>query len=159
MTNWKLPPKAKIYEAFSVLADERYVIQENSALITSSDGKKQYSVEWIPRIKTGESLKITSNDNASYWQGYMGYPIIAVLMIIKEISLNEEILPYFKDIPWNALNKAAKNDYDSVVKKVLSGIADKEVVKRINFEVENIFIQLGKMKLEPLGKVRRPPGK
>jgi hypothetical protein len=159
MTNWKLPPKAKIYEAFSVLADERYVIQENSALITSSDGKKQYSVEWMPRIKTGESLKITSNDNASYWQGYMGYPIIAVLMIIKEISLNEKVLPYFKDIPWNALNKAAKNDYDSVIKKVLSGIEDKAVVRRINFEVENIFTQLEKLKLEPLGKVRRPQGK
>jgi len=155
MATWKLPPKEKIYEAFSVLADERYTLEENSATVTSSDGKKQYSVEW----NSGETLKITSNDNASYWQGYMGYPIIAVLMIIKKIQFNEEIIHHFKDIPWNALNKASKNDYASVVNKILLKIEDKKEIGKITREADSIYRQLEDIKLERLGKNKRPPGK
>jgi hypothetical protein len=159
MPAWKLPPKEKIYEAFSVLADERYTLVENSATISSSDGKKQYSVEWVPAEKPDHALKITSNDNASYWQGYMGYPIIAVLMILKKIQFNGEIVHHFKDIPWNALNKAGKNDYAAVAAKVLSKIEDRKEVDLITREVENIFHQLEGLKLERLGKNVRPPGK
>ncbi len=159
MTTWKLPPKPKIYEAFSVIADERCVLENNSATITASDGKKQYSVEWIPDNTSGKIRKISSNDNASYWQGYMGYPIIAVLLVTKRIQFNEEIIHHFKDIPWNALNKAAKNDFESVVKNFLSKIEDKKEVKRIQLEVENIYRQITALELEPLGKSRRPPGK
>lgn len=156
MTTWKLPPKAKIYEAFSVLADERYSMKENSATVTSSDGKKQYSVEWTDQ-NSGDNLKISSNDNASYWQGYMGYPIIAALMILKKIQFNEEIIPYFRDIPWNALNKAAKNDYDSVVEKILFKIDDKQETDKIISEADHIYRQLEELKLERLGKSSKPP--
>jgi hypothetical protein len=159
MPTWKLPPKEKIYEAFSVLADERFTLQESSATITSSDGQKQYSVEWITSEEPDKALKINSNDNASYWQGYMGYPIIAVLMIIKKIQFNGEIVHHFKDIPWNALNKAQKNDYAAVVNKVLSKIEDKKEVALITREVENIYRQLEGLKPERLGKNSRPPGK
>ena len=34
-----MPPVAKIYEAFSVLADGRIKLEENKATITSSDRK------------------------------------------------------------------------------------------------------------------------
>jgi hypothetical protein len=159
MPAWKLPPKEKIYEAFSVLADERYTLEESSGTITSSDGQKQYSVEWISHEEPDKSLKIISNDNASYWQGYLGYPIIAVLMIIEKIRFNGEIVHHFKDIPWNALNKAHKNDYPAVVNKVLSEIEDKKEVELITREVESIYRQLESLKPERLGKNVRPPGK
>jgi hypothetical protein len=74
MSTWKSPPKAKVYEALSAVADGRVTLMGGEkAEVVSSDGTKTYHVEWSP-----DSNQITSNDNASYWQGYMGYPIIAV---------------------------------------------------------------------------------
>ena len=43
--------------------------------VVSSDGTKKYRVEI-----SADGREISSNDNASYWQGYLGYPAIAVLM-------------------------------------------------------------------------------
>ena len=75
MSTWKSPPKAKVYEALSAVADGRVTLMGGEkAEVVSSDGTKTYHVEWSP-----DSNQITSNDNASYWQGYLGYPIIAVL--------------------------------------------------------------------------------
>jgi hypothetical protein len=157
MATWKLPPKEKIYEAFSVLANKRYTIEGNTATITSSDGKKHYAVEWNDQKNPDTALAITSNDNASYWQGYIGYPIIAILMITGKIRFNDQIIPHFKDIPWNTLNKSAKNDYAAVVNKLLSGIGDKKEVDKIISGVENIYKQLADLKLERLTRNKRPP--
>jgi hypothetical protein len=157
MPPWKLPPKEKIYEAFSVLADKRYIMKESSATVTSSDRKKQYLVEWNLNKNADKPFQITSNDNASYWQGYIGYPIIALLMITGKIQFDIDIVQHFKDIPWNALNKAVKNDYAAVVSKVLSRIENKKIVDKISSEVENIYKQLSELKLERLPGKKRPP--
>jgi hypothetical protein len=157
MTGWKLPPKEKIYEAFSVLAEERYTISEKSATIKSSDQLKEYLVEWITDDKSGKILKIISNDNASYWQGYPGYPIIAILMITDGIQYNKEIIHYFRDIPWKALNRSAKNDYASVVQKILARIEDKKAVGIITSEADHIFQQIEKLKIGKLSANKRPP--
>jgi hypothetical protein len=157
MTGWKLPPKEKIYEAFSVLADRRYAIKEKSAAVKSSDGQKEYLVEWITGETSGEILKISSNDNASFWQGYPGYPIIAILMLTNNIQFNEEIIPYFRNIPWKVLNKAAKNNYASVVLKILDGIGDKKAIERITGEVDSIYRQIEALKTGKLSRNKRPP--
>ncbi|RPJ74363.1 MAG: hypothetical protein EHM20_10725, partial [Alphaproteobacteria bacterium] len=63
MPQWKLPPREKIYEAFSVLADERFEIKKDGkASVTSSAGDKHYSLSWSVN---GKSISITSDDNAS----------------------------------------------------------------------------------------------
>lgn len=41
----KLPPIEKLYEAYSALADNRIVLSETSAEVTSSDSSKQYKVK------------------------------------------------------------------------------------------------------------------
>jgi hypothetical protein len=68
-----------------------------------------------------------------------------------------EIIHYFRDIPWNALNKAAKNDYASVVSKVLGNVEDKKEVQKITIEVDSIYHQIGELKLERLTGNKRPP--
>ena len=147
MTRWKLPPKEKIYEAFSVIADERFEIKaDGKASITSSAGDKHYSVTWS--VENDEhKISISSNDNASRWQGYTGYPIIALLMVINKINYNKTIIEYFKGIPWNKMNKAYKNNYSLVVEIILNKIENKSDVESIRNEVNNIYKQIGELHL------------
>jgi len=149
---WKLPPKEKIYEAFSVIADERYsVISEGKATVTSSSGDKQYALKWN---MNGDAIKITSNDNASLWQGYTGYPIIAMLMLLGRISYNREMIRYFKGIPWKKINKAHRNNYSEAVDEILNGLNDPELVKKIRESVDDIYNQIGDLKPLKLARGR-----
>jgi hypothetical protein len=73
---WKLPPIVKVYEALGAIGDGRVRIEDSRvAFVTSSDASKTYEVE-----TSADGREIASNDNASYWQGYLGYPAIAVLL-------------------------------------------------------------------------------
>ena len=72
---WKMPPIEKIPEAYSAVADGRVQMQEYSAGVTSSDGAKTYRVTW------NDDEAYASDDNGSKWQGYSGYPILAVLLL------------------------------------------------------------------------------
>ena len=64
-------PISKIYEALSAIADKRVKkIDENQYLVISSDKSKAYTVILDGKIAS-------SNDNATYWQHYAGYPILA----------------------------------------------------------------------------------
>jgi hypothetical protein len=73
MGGWKFPPKSKIYEALTAVADGSVKLKgDDTAEVLSSDRTKTYTVEWSADLR-----EITSNDNASYWQRYIGYLIIA----------------------------------------------------------------------------------
>jgi hypothetical protein len=66
---WKMPPLIKVYEATGAVGDGRVrIVDEANALVTSSDGSKTYSMY----IGDG-GRAIASDDNASRWQGYVGY--------------------------------------------------------------------------------------
>jgi hypothetical protein len=146
MTPWKLPPKEKIYEAFSVLADKRYTItDEGTAKVTSSSGDKQYSLKWS--FPDDSSIVITSDDNASKWQGYTGYPIIAILMILGKLKFDASILTHFKQIAWNKLNKKFKSNYGLVVDMIINDIPDDNKQKYIREQANMIFNQLGALQL------------
>lgn len=118
MALWKHPPRAKVYEALSAVADGR-VIMENSnrATVLSSNRDKGYRVEWTPGFAA-----ISSNDNASYWQGYAGYPIIAVLLAGGAIPFDEPTAKLLAGVEWNSINKEYKRDYDRAVDSVLTKI-------------------------------------
>ncbi len=65
MGGWKVPPKAKIYEALTAVADGKVKLKGGeTAEVLSSDGTKTYIVEW-----SADFGQITSNDNASHWHG------------------------------------------------------------------------------------------
>lgn len=107
----KLPPIEKISEALSVIADQRYVMYEDYVEITSSNHAKTYTVLFHDTI-------YASNDAATYWQGYPGYPILAVWFLQGILPLPNHILPYFKDIDWNERNKRHKRNYANALKEV-----------------------------------------
>ncbi len=108
----KLGHIEKIYEAYSAIADGRVTVSESSAEVKSSNGVKTYIVTW-------DGNAYTSNDSASYWQGYPGYPIIAVLMTQGKVTLDREVAALFSGINWTEMNQQYKRDYSAVVERII----------------------------------------
>ena len=155
MGPWKLPPRAKAFEAFSAVADGRVrVTGPGSATVVSSAGDKTYDVTWSKDGRT-----ITANDNASYWQGYTGYPILAVLLVRGEVHAGEDAVQALAGVPWHKLNKQYKRDYDAAVAHVLAGLpAGAPDAAAIEAAVGDVLEQLAALDLQR-GPRRRPPGK
>ena len=81
-----------------------------------------------------------SDDNATYWQGYPGYPVIAVMMLKGELPYDKEVSELFKDVNWHELNNKYKRDYAKAVKEVISERKLNE--DEIDKEVEKVYEQL-----------------
>ena len=116
-----MPPLIKVYEAFGALGDGRVRIEDSvRAQVTSSEGNKVYEVE-----TQGDGREISSNDNASYWQGYLGYPAIAVL--IRRGLLHpppDNVTDALAGIPWKEINARFRSDYAKTLAEVAE-IAEK----------------------------------
>lgn len=145
MTAWKMPPKAKVYEAMSAVADGRVRMKgPNEAEVVSSGGEKKYSVKWSEDVQ-----RINSNDNASHWQGYTGYPIITVLMALGKIQFDAATAKLLAGVQWKTLNDEFKRDYDKAVESVLqdveAGGGDRAAVAA---QADSIYSQLEALKLE-----------
>lgn len=113
---WKMPPMAKIYEALGAIGDARVRLDDAThASVVSSSGDKTYSVEL-----DGTTHQISSNDNASYWQGYLGYPAIAVLILHGLYAPSPETLKALSGVPWKELNTRYRNDYGRTLDDVLA---------------------------------------
>lgn len=108
----KQTPIEKVYEAWTAVADGRVKIagdasaEAGCAEVESSDHAKTYTITWRDGGKT-----FTSTDNATFWQGYPGYPVIAVMMRLGRIPYAEEIAREFSGINWTKLNSDHRRDY------------------------------------------------
>ena len=108
----KMPPKEKVIEAWTALADGRVTINSNdSADVKSSDDSKQYLIKW-----SGDTY--ASDDNATYWRGYAGYPVIAVLMLQGRLPYDATEAEKWKNVNWKAVNTKYKNNYAAAVEEV-----------------------------------------
>jgi hypothetical protein len=177
MAQWNLPPKAKVYEALTAVADGRVRIVEavagdagagtagGRAEVASSSGSQTYMVTWTRRPDAGPAetwpavSAFTSNDNASYWQGYAGYPIIAVLLATGAITYDAEVARRLAGVPWKKINDRFKRDYDRAVEAVLQDVeaagGDRAAIAA---QVDSIHEQLAALRLEK-GKRGAPPPK
>jgi len=145
MALWKHPPKAKVYEALSALADGRVILEDgNHATVLSSNAEKKYRVEWTPGFAS-----MSSNDNASFWQGYAGYPIIAVLLAGGVFHFDASTAELLAGVDWNRINKEYKRDYDRAVSSVLDRIeANGGNRAEIVSTVDRIYSELCDLKIE-----------
>ena len=152
--HWKPPPAAKVYEAFSAVADERvHRHEQGQAEVVSSGRDRRYLVEWSADLAT-----ITANDNASYWQGYLGYPALAALLTIGALRADEAIVGLFAGVPWHDLNARFKRDYGAAVDSVLAQLESKGADRaRIVAEVTGVLGQLEALGLQRPARRRRPP--
>ncbi|MGH7934880.1 MAG: hypothetical protein ACREQN_17195 [Candidatus Binataceae bacterium] len=113
---WKMPPIAKVYEALGALGDGRVrIVSPIHALVKSSAGDKTYEVE-----VSADGREIAANDNASYWQGYLGYPAIAVLLARGLYRPREQVVRALSGVAWKELNRRFRNDYDRTIAEVLA---------------------------------------
>ncbi len=121
----KLPPRIKVLEAVSSISAGRVKKEEAGIYrVRSSRGDKEY----IVIIKNSTAY---SNDNGTIFKGYIGYPIIAALMIEGILPKNDRIGEAIKDIPWADWNESLKS-YKKVEEKV------KEEAKKNGVEPEEI---------------------
>ena len=144
----KMPPIEKIHEAYSAIADGRVrMTGDTEAYIRSSGGEKEYTVRW-------DGNTYYSDDSASYWQGYPGYPVIAVLMLQGRLSLDRKIAASFSGVNWSVLNKKYKRNYAKAAAEVLSSIkANGGDVAAVNTEIEKVYEEIRQLDIA----VRRGP--
>lgn len=116
----KETPKVKVYEAWTAVADGNRIVlasgwttDEGRATVRSSDGEKSYDVSWRDAGRI-----FVSTDPATYWQGYAGYPVVAVLMKIGRLPYDSEMAAKFARVNWTELNKRMKRDYEKAVDEV-----------------------------------------
>jgi hypothetical protein len=149
---WKMPPIAKVYEAIGALGDGRVTITDSTrASVKSSDGSKLYEVEI-----SGDGREISSNDSASYWQGYLGYPAIAVMLARGLYGPRADVVKALSGIPWKELNTRFRNNYDRTIAEVLQQAEQNGYdVVAIRHEAEAVLDSL--RAASPLRGARRPP--
>ena len=146
----KFPPIEKIYEAYSAIADDRAILKDDHGEVFSSDRKKFYTIAFEGNI-------YSSNDNSTYWQGYAGYPVIAILFLQGKLPLNKETAELFKDINWNSLNKKYKRDYKAASEAVMNkrGMNVEKIYEetlKVYKELKKLDIVIKKGKALPLKK-------
>ena len=149
-----MPPKAKVYEALSAVAGGRvHLTGLTSAEVVSSAGDKTYTVTWNENMS-----RVSSNDNASYWQGYAGYPIVAILLVTGVIPYDPDVARPLADVRWKAINDQFKRDYDKAVDEVLRRVEREGASPAaIASEVDAIYLQLAALKLERGSREAPPP--
>ncbi len=148
---WKMPPLIKVYEALGAVADSRVrILGERHAAVVSSEGDKTYAVEIAER-------EVSANDNASYWQGYLGYPGIAVMITRGLIHADRDAINALGGIPWKELNRRLRNDYARTIAEVDSKLKERGIdAARVKGECEAIIAAL--RAYAPIqGARRRPP--
>ena len=118
MGRLKRPPKIKVYEALSAVSSGRVTqIANTNARVLSSTRNKLYEVFW-----SEDRRQFASNDNGTFWRGYIGYPIIAVLIQLGELPRDSCVESILADVPWKKVNDRLANDYDAAIGEVLSGL-------------------------------------
>ena len=139
-----IPPRIKILEALGAIADKRIkILDTNNAQVVSSDGSRKYNV--YVNLDKNEAF---STDNGTRYRGYIGYPIIAFLMLQKRLPYDEKIAFALKEIPWKKLNEKYKRYYivERIVKKKANdnGVSSRE----IDAFIKNVLNELKKLRLK-----------
>ncbi|MEM2823047.1 MAG: hypothetical protein QXF69_03035 [Thermofilaceae archaeon] len=138
-----MPPRIKVLEALGSIADGRVgLVSGKEAVVGSSMGDREYRVYVDP--ERGEAY---SNDNGTKFRGYIGYPIIAVLMLRGVLPYDERIAKAFAGLPWKELNERYKRY--AVVEEIVKREASKKGVRReeVDHFIESVLRELAKLRL------------
>ena len=151
---WKPAPIIKLYEALGSLGDGRVKLDGTAAKVYSSSGNKFYDVVYAP-----EKRAITANDNGSFWQGYLGYPAIAVLLALGVVEYDPKLAEYLSGFAWKDINQKFKNDFVKT-----QDFIDEQLVARYGVDLdefhrtlEALLERINGLDLEKLPGGKRPP--
>lgn len=139
------PPRIKFLEAISAVAGDRIkALSDEKYEVVSSDSTRVYSV-WVHRV--GDDVwQVCSTDNGTVYRGYVGYPIIAALIMKKALPYDEELARSLSNVPWKLLNEKYKRYY--VVERIVkSRYIPAEKLQRLEELVTEMENQLKRKKL------------
>lgn len=142
----RAPPRIKILEALSAIADDRVkLVGQNDAVVTSSDGTRKYEVNWDP-----SSNKVSSTDNGTTHRNYVGYPIIALLMLHGVLPYDASLSKKLEGINWRRLNEKYKQ-YEVVIDNVLRAwrVPDRDRLWKFTRWINSMLSDLELEKEEP----------
>ena len=156
MNLWKSPPSIKVYEALGCIADKRIVEEEDEIRVYSSSRNKYYVVNYDEKENA-----IVSNDNGSYYVGYVGYPAIAYLMLKEKLSFNQKYADALESIHWKDLNTKFNNDYFLVEEYIHKHYLEKHniSIKEFKLFVEEVLEEIQILQLKMLPFTSLPPKK
>ncbi|WP_236943426.1 hypothetical protein [Ignicoccus islandicus] len=139
----RTPPKIKVLEALGAIADGRVAPTSGGFKVRSSTGERTYEV-WVDL----ERGLVCSDDNGTKFRGYVGYPIIAVLMLKGKLPFNEKLAEALKGIPWKKLNEEMKS-YSKVMELIYAMLRDKGIDRsEVDEFVNEVISSLKKLKLK-----------
>ncbi len=146
----RLPPKIKILEALSAVCGGRvHVVSDSECRVISSDGSRAYVVH--VDLRRGVAY---SNDNGTTYRNYVGYPIIAFLMVKSVLPVDCRIGDAIKDVPWRKLNEMYRS-YDKVMSYVMRVAKERGVSEQsITTYVSQVMRRLASLRLV---KLESPP--
>ena len=114
----------KVYEALGVLADARIRAHDGEAEVDSSRQNKTYKVIYDPIQNT-----IVASDSGTFWQRYVSYPSIALLLEKSVIKYNKSVANELKGIIWKDIADKYKHDYAAMEEYILSKTKHPKKVK------------------------------
>ena len=148
---WLETPITKFYEALGCVSDGRVKkLSEDSFLVTASTWNKRYKVTYHHNEQA-----ITSNDNSSYYVGYLGYPGIATLLFLDVITYDSRFGELLRGVNWKALNQSNNNNFDKTVSDLLSQMTASEALELQDY-IKGLKVNFDNLQLKKLGKTQVP---
>lgn len=150
MKERKLPPKVKIIEALSAVADERITIED---LLSKEWKCNSSSTPWkvYKIIYNEKENQIFSNDSWSVNQWFLWYPSIAFLLKIWKLKYDESILEMVKDTDWIKIKWLVHKDYESSYRLILWNLHMEWFnVDYFISQVEYIYNQISELHIQHL---------
>jgi hypothetical protein len=126
-------------------------VSGNIAKVFSSSRNKFYEVSYDQEVGA-----IMSNDNGSYWKGYLGYPSIAFLFKIGVLEFKSDLANLLKGIKWKDINQKFKNDFEKTLGYIEESLPRADKLALTNY-VQYIYDEIGKLELKLLGSKVIPP--
>ena len=145
---YKTPLIMKVYEALGAIADGRIRVDGNEAKVVSSQKTKTYKVIYDPRLNT-----IVASDSGTFWQRYVSYPSIALLLEKGIIDYDKSVVAELKGFVWKDIADSYKHDYEAMEKYILSKAKDSE---KVRLECQRILTEIVKLKLLQPEHMLRP---
>lgn len=139
----RMPPRIKVLEALGSIADNRiHKIDDKHYEVISSDGTRKYRV-----YVDLETRRVYSDDNGTKLRGYVGYPIIAILMLNGKLPYDERLANALKGIPWKKLNETYKKY--AIVENIVKEKARRKGVSsdEIDAFIRDVLAKLRSMQL------------
>ncbi|MCS7126949.1 MAG: hypothetical protein NZ953_00950 [Thaumarchaeota archaeon] len=138
-----LPPRVKVLEALGAVAGGRVTeVAENGCRVAASEGDRVYTVR--VDLNTGEA---SSDDNGTVFRNYVGYPIIAYLMVRGVLPYDERIAEPLKDVRWRTLNERLKSY--RLVEREIAGLLKSRGVEwsEVSAFTDEVMRRLGGLQL------------